>query len=85
VAFLDRWPTVPGEVLVAPKAHIEQVVRDFDEAAFSSQSFVRGVQIRVADLDEQIRAKQAEIKALRQKIPVRQDPALVDALPAGTL
>ncbi|WP_269859406.1 hypothetical protein [Streptomyces sp. RPT161] len=36
------------------------------------------------DLDEQIRAKQAEIKALRQKTPVRQDPALADALPAGT-
>jgi hypothetical protein len=27
VAFLDRWPTVPGKVLVAPKAHIEHVVR----------------------------------------------------------
>ncbi|MEU9116639.1 HIT family protein [Streptomyces sp. NPDC048483] len=35
VAFLDRWPTVPGKVLVAPKAHIEHVVRDLDEAAFS--------------------------------------------------
>lgn len=35
VAFLDRWPTVPGKVLVAPKAHIEHVVRDVDEAAFT--------------------------------------------------
>ncbi|MFD4974588.1 HIT family protein [Streptomyces sp. NPDC058424] len=34
VAFLDRWPTVPGKVLVAPKAHIEHVVRDLDEAAY---------------------------------------------------
>ncbi|MFG3257360.1 HIT family protein [Streptomyces sp. NPDC048172] len=35
VAFLDRWPTVPGKVLVAPKAHIEHAVRDLDEAAFT--------------------------------------------------
>ncbi|AJT61790.1 hypothetical protein T261_0098 [Streptomyces lydicus] len=35
VAFLDQWPTVPGKVLVAPKAHIEHVVRDLDEAAFN--------------------------------------------------
>ncbi|MDT7847340.1 HIT family protein [Streptomyces justiciae] len=33
VAFLDRWPTVRGKVLVAPKAHIEHVVRDPVEAA----------------------------------------------------
>ncbi|WP_327249729.1 HIT family protein [Streptomyces sp. NBC_01320] len=34
VAFLDRWRTVRGKVLVAPKAHIEHVVRDLDEAAY---------------------------------------------------
>ncbi|MCL2551596.1 MAG: HIT family protein, partial [Actinomycetia bacterium] len=34
VAFLDRWPTVVGKVLVAPKAHVEHVVRDLDEAAY---------------------------------------------------
>ncbi|MFE7028857.1 HIT family protein [Streptomyces sp. NPDC057621] len=34
VAFLDKWPTVPGKVLVAPKAHVEHVVRDLDEAAY---------------------------------------------------
>ncbi|MER6502330.1 HIT domain-containing protein [Streptomyces sp. NPDC001455] len=33
VAFLDRWPNVRGKVLVAPKAHIEHVVRDLDEVA----------------------------------------------------
>ncbi len=35
VAFLDRWPTVPGKVLVAPKEHIEHAVRDLDETAFT--------------------------------------------------
>lgn len=35
IAFLDRWPTLPGKVLVAPKAHVEHVVRDLDEAAYS--------------------------------------------------
>ncbi|PSJ30601.1 hypothetical protein B7P34_00910 [Streptosporangium nondiastaticum] len=27
VAFLDRWPTLPGKVLIAPKQHIEHAVR----------------------------------------------------------
>ncbi|MFD3502924.1 HIT family protein [Streptomyces sp. NPDC058678] len=40
VAFLDRWPTLPGKVLVAPKAHVEHVVRDLDEAAFSALMLV---------------------------------------------
>jgi histidine triad (HIT) family protein/ATP adenylyltransferase len=34
VAFLDRYPTLPGRTLVAPKAHVEHVVRDLDEAAY---------------------------------------------------
>ncbi|MEU7607688.1 HIT family protein [Streptomyces sp. NPDC041003] len=35
VAFLDRWPTLPGKVLVAPKAHVEHAVRDLDTAAYT--------------------------------------------------
>ncbi|MGW0822154.1 HIT family protein [Streptomyces sp. NPDC002845] len=35
VAFLDRWPTLPGKVLVAPKAHVEHVVRDLDEDRYT--------------------------------------------------
>jgi histidine triad (HIT) family protein len=34
IAFLARWATLPGKVLVAPKAHIEHAVRDLDEAAY---------------------------------------------------
>ncbi|MEU8038534.1 HIT family protein [Streptosporangium sp. NPDC049078] len=34
VAFLDRYPTMAGKVLVAPKAHVEHVVRDLDEEAY---------------------------------------------------
>ncbi|MFC5144631.1 helix-turn-helix domain-containing protein [Streptomyces aureoversilis] len=34
VAFLDRWPPLPGKVLVAPKQHVEHVVRDLDEPAY---------------------------------------------------
>ncbi|MEU0804561.1 HIT family protein [Streptomyces sp. NPDC005970] len=34
VAFLDRWPTLTGKVLVAPKRHIEHVVRDLDPEAY---------------------------------------------------
>ncbi|MFE5084448.1 HIT family protein [Streptomyces mirabilis] len=51
VAFLDRWPTVPGKVLVAPKAHIEHVVRDLDEAAFRALMLVvRRVALAVEDV-----------------------------------
>ncbi|MER6723066.1 HIT family protein [Streptomyces halstedii] len=34
VAFLDRWPTLPGKVLVAPKAHVEDVVSGFSEDGY---------------------------------------------------
>jgi diadenosine tetraphosphate (Ap4A) HIT family hydrolase len=34
IAFLDHYPTVYGKVLVAPKAHIEHVVRDLSRDAF---------------------------------------------------
>jgi len=35
VAFLDRWPTLPGKVIVAPKAHLEHVVRDLEEKTYT--------------------------------------------------
>ncbi|MFD6825039.1 HIT family protein [Streptomyces sp. NPDC060085] len=48
MAFLDRWPTMPGKVLVAPKAHIEHVVRDLDEAAYGRlMLFVREIALGV--------------------------------------
>ncbi len=48
VAFLDRWPTVPGKVLVAPKVHVEHVVRDLDEQAYSRlMLFVREIALAV--------------------------------------
>lgn len=34
IAFLDGHPTVYGKVLVAPKAHIEHVVRELSREAF---------------------------------------------------
>ncbi|MEU1307794.1 HIT family protein [Streptomyces cinnamoneus] len=44
VAFLDRWPTLPGKLLVAPKRHVEHVVRDLDEGAYSRlMLFVREI------------------------------------------
>lgn len=51
VAFLDKWPTVPGKVLVAPKAHIEHVVRDLDQAAYIRlMLFVRAIALAVEDV-----------------------------------
>jgi len=34
LAFLARYPTLPGYVLVCPKAHIEHAVRDLDEDGY---------------------------------------------------
>lgn len=34
LAFLNRYPTVPGYALVAPKRHVEHTVRDLDVAAY---------------------------------------------------
>ncbi|MFC7483112.1 HIT family protein [Luedemannella flava] len=34
VAFLGKYPTMYGHVLVAPRAHIEHVVRGLDSAAY---------------------------------------------------
>src|SRR5688500_10985285 len=34
IAFLARWPTLWGHVLVAPKAHREHVTSDFDEDGY---------------------------------------------------
>lgn len=48
IAFLDRWPTLPGKVLVAPKVHVEHVVRDLNEAAYSRlMLFVREIALAV--------------------------------------
>lgn len=51
VAFLDRYPTLPGKVLVAPKRHLEHVIRDLDEAAYLRlMRFVRLVAGAVEDV-----------------------------------
>lgn len=34
IAFLDRWPTLVGRTLVAPRRHLEHVVGDLDLLAF---------------------------------------------------
>lgn len=53
VAFLDRWPTLPGKVLVAPKRHIEHVVRDLDPAAFTRLMLVvREIALAVEDVHD---------------------------------
>ena len=44
IAFLSRYPTLPGYALIAPKAHLEQVVADFDDTTFTAMmAFVRRV------------------------------------------
>lgn len=51
VAFLDRWPTLPGKVLVAPKAHVEHLVRELDAAAYTRLMLVvRQVALAVEDV-----------------------------------
>jgi histidine triad (HIT) family protein/ATP adenylyltransferase len=51
IAFLDKWPTLPGKVLVAPKVHIEHAVRDLDEEAYTRlMLFVREVALAIEDV-----------------------------------
>lgn len=51
VAFLDRWPTLPGKVIVAPKRHVEHVVSGFDEVAYVRLlRFVRTVALAVEEV-----------------------------------
>ncbi|MFG2772827.1 HIT family protein [Streptomyces sp. NPDC048350] len=40
IAFLDRWPTLPGKVLVAPRQHVEDVVSGFTADAYTSMMLV---------------------------------------------
>ncbi|WP_329052627.1 HIT family protein [Streptomyces violaceus] len=50
VAFLDRWPTLAGKVLVAPKRHVEHVVRELGREAYVRlMLFVREVALAVED------------------------------------
>ncbi|GAA0978979.1 hypothetical protein GCM10009555_042810 [Acrocarpospora macrocephala] len=51
IAFLDRYPTMPGKVLVAPKTHVEHVVRDLDEDAYLR---LMGIVRRIALAVEQV-------------------------------
>jgi diadenosine tetraphosphate (Ap4A) HIT family hydrolase len=51
IAFLDRYPTVYGKVLVAPKTHIEHVVAELNQEAFLA---LMAVVHRVARAVEQV-------------------------------
>lgn len=51
VAFLDRYPTLPGKVLVAPKRHVEHAVRDLDESRYLRlMAVLRRVALAVEDV-----------------------------------
>ncbi len=55
IAFLDRYPTLYGHTLVAPKRHQEQVTADFSRHEYLE------LQSRVYDIAEAVRAEvQAE-------------------------
>lgn len=48
LAFLARYPTLPGYLLVSPKRHVEHVVRDLDEDAYHAlMGVVRKVALAV--------------------------------------
>ncbi|MFI8178451.1 HIT family protein [Streptomyces microflavus] len=48
MAFLHRWPTLPGKVLVAPREHVEDVVSGFsDDGYMRMMQAVRRVALAV--------------------------------------
>lgn len=50
VAFLDRWPTLPGKVIVAPKRHVEHVVSGLSEPEYLQlMRVVRNVALGMED------------------------------------
>lgn len=55
IAFLDRYPTLYGKVLVAPRAHVEHVVGELDREAFLE---LLAVVHRVAGAVEQVVASE---------------------------
>ncbi|MFB7666380.1 HIT family protein [Kitasatospora sp. NPDC056138] len=51
LAFLDRWPVLPGKLLVVPKRHLEHVVTDLTENAYLAlMSVVRLVALAAEDV-----------------------------------
>ncbi|GLW74696.1 hypothetical protein Kpho02_69930 [Kitasatospora phosalacinea] len=40
VAFLDRYPTLPGKLLVAPRAHVEDAIGGFTEDQYLALQLV---------------------------------------------
>ncbi|MFJ6141768.1 HIT family protein [Kitasatospora sp. NPDC092286] len=40
VVFLDRYPTLPGKLLVAPRAHIEDAIGGFTEEEYAALQLV---------------------------------------------
>ena len=53
IAFFGRYPTLPGHTLVAPRSHVEHVVRDLDEAAYlRTMLVVREVALAVEEVFE---------------------------------
>jgi diadenosine tetraphosphate (Ap4A) HIT family hydrolase len=51
IAFLDRYPTLYGQTLVAPKRHFEQVTADFSRNEYLQ------LQRRIYDITEAVRAE----------------------------
>ena len=62
IAFLSRYPTMIGYVIVSPKVHIEHVVRELTEAEFlRTMAFVRRVALAVEAVTEPERTYLASV------------------------
>jgi histidine triad (HIT) family protein/ATP adenylyltransferase len=82
IAFLDRYPTMPGRVIVAPRDHLEHVVRDLDRNAYLS---LQDVVYRVARaVEAAVPSERTYILSLGSQQGNRHVHWIVAPLPPGT-
>jgi histidine triad (HIT) family protein len=82
VAFLDRYPTLPGRTIVAPRAHVEHVFRDLDHDAYLR---LQEVVYRVARaVEEAVASERTYALSLGSQQGNRHVHWMVAPLPPGT-
>lgn len=82
VVFLNRYPTTPGQLLVVPRAHVEHLARDVDEAAWLRLQAV--VHRAARALEQVVPSERTYVLSLGSQQRNRHLHVHVAALPPGT-
>ena len=82
VAFLDRWPTLPGKVIVAPRRHVEHVVGDLSEPEYFQ--LMRVVRLVALGMEDVLRSERTYLLSLGSQQGNAHVHWHVAGLPPGT-